>query len=252
MKKLKTTAFTLAEVLITLGIIGVVAAMTIPTLLANVNAGQYRSQLKKQISNLSQAGLVAQEQYGFDYATAETCRIFNTGDPNYFNPEENQNRCALIAGTQKGATYLGYGVQDLPTEYKNKWNPKNLTYYTFTSSTHLFQLADGAIVGFPQYMPEYGLNKGHCSVGIGETLNQKLQDSNWKNGCLGFIDVNGISKPNKETKCNDSRSNSSQYNLNNPCTVKSKDVKDIYPVVFHDTTVEPATAAGKYVLNSYK
>ena len=35
-------AFTLAEVLITLGIIGVVAAMTIPNLIANVNAHKFR------------------------------------------------------------------------------------------------------------------------------------------------------------------------------------------------------------------
>ena len=40
-------AFTLAEILITLGIIGVVAAMTIPTLIANTNAQKYRSQLIK-------------------------------------------------------------------------------------------------------------------------------------------------------------------------------------------------------------
>ncbi len=35
--------FTLAEVLITLGIIGVVAAMTIPTLIANTRADQLKS-----------------------------------------------------------------------------------------------------------------------------------------------------------------------------------------------------------------
>ena len=41
-------AFTLAEVLITLGIIGVVAAMTIPTLIANTRAQQYRARLKRR------------------------------------------------------------------------------------------------------------------------------------------------------------------------------------------------------------
>ena len=47
-------AFTLAEVLITLGIIGIVAAMTIPTLIANTNGQKYRSQFKKTVSILSQ------------------------------------------------------------------------------------------------------------------------------------------------------------------------------------------------------
>ena len=62
------TGFTLAEVLITLGIIGVVAAMTIPTLIANTNAQKYRSKFKKSISTLSQAARMSQAQYGFDYA----------------------------------------------------------------------------------------------------------------------------------------------------------------------------------------
>ncbi len=39
----RVLGFTLAEVLITLGIIGVVAAMTIPTLLANINGQKYRN-----------------------------------------------------------------------------------------------------------------------------------------------------------------------------------------------------------------
>lgn len=48
-------AFTLAEVLITLGIIGVVAAMTIPTLIKNYQKDQTITQLKKTYSMLSTA-----------------------------------------------------------------------------------------------------------------------------------------------------------------------------------------------------
>ena len=50
----KRFGFTLAEVLITLGIIGVVAAMTIPTLIANTNSAKFRSQFKKTLSTLNQ------------------------------------------------------------------------------------------------------------------------------------------------------------------------------------------------------
>ena len=46
----KKTAFTLAEVLITLGIIGVVAAMTIPTLMMNYQKQVWESKLKKTYS----------------------------------------------------------------------------------------------------------------------------------------------------------------------------------------------------------
>ncbi len=53
-KKPALKAFTLSEVLITLGIIGVIAAMTIPTLIANYQKTQYVTQLKKAYSQMNQ------------------------------------------------------------------------------------------------------------------------------------------------------------------------------------------------------
>ena len=50
----RLTAFTLAEVLITLGIIGVVAAMTLPTLINNAQNKQLEVAFKKSYSALSQ------------------------------------------------------------------------------------------------------------------------------------------------------------------------------------------------------
>ncbi len=57
-------AFTLAKVLITLGIIGVVAAMTMPSLMANYQEKATVTRLKKAYSIISQAYLRAQEEYG--------------------------------------------------------------------------------------------------------------------------------------------------------------------------------------------
>ena len=50
----KKAAFTLAEVLITLGIIGVVAAVTLPTLVANYQKTVWVNQLKKTYSTLNE------------------------------------------------------------------------------------------------------------------------------------------------------------------------------------------------------
>ena len=50
----KKSAFTLAEVLITLGIIGVVAAVTLPTLVANYQKTVWVNQLKKTYSTLNE------------------------------------------------------------------------------------------------------------------------------------------------------------------------------------------------------
>lgn len=57
----KTLAFTLAEVLITLGIIGVVAAMTIPTLMTKINHIKLKSQFKEGYAILSQAVKMAND-----------------------------------------------------------------------------------------------------------------------------------------------------------------------------------------------
>lgn len=55
-----TSGFTLAEVLITLGIIGVVASMTIPILMNNIQEQQYKTAYKKAYSTISQAFQKAQ------------------------------------------------------------------------------------------------------------------------------------------------------------------------------------------------
>ena len=60
----KRAAFTLGEVLITLGIIGVVAAMTMPSLITNYQKKQTVTQLKKVYSELSQAAEMAKLEYG--------------------------------------------------------------------------------------------------------------------------------------------------------------------------------------------
>ncbi len=64
--RLKKSAFTLAEVLITLGIIGVVAAITMPALFAKYQKQLMVNQLKAAYSILYNALNLAQQEYG-DY-----------------------------------------------------------------------------------------------------------------------------------------------------------------------------------------
>lgn len=59
MKLLNKTGFTLAEILITIGIIGVVAALTIPVLIQNSNSKKFVTQYKKSLSTLNQAAIGA-------------------------------------------------------------------------------------------------------------------------------------------------------------------------------------------------
>ncbi len=77
-------AFTLAEVLITLGIIGVVAAMTIPTLMAKQRKTEVETSLKKFYSTMNQAILRSEQDNG-DVSTWDPVGTGGTTTLNWFN-----------------------------------------------------------------------------------------------------------------------------------------------------------------------
>lgn len=71
-KRNKKRAFTLAEVLLTLAIVGIVAALTIPSLINSMNESQYRSGLKKSYSVLSNAARSIMMDNNFNGLCANT------------------------------------------------------------------------------------------------------------------------------------------------------------------------------------
>ena len=248
----KRFGFTLAEVLITLGIIGVVAAMTIPTLIANTNSAKFRSQFKKSLSTLNQAGLMAQAQYDFDYAGTDTaCGTDGATE----NPENVMSFCSLLNGTLTGHTYVGEPSKlkransgsTTTTEYSIKGYEGSLGANPSLDSYLAYQLADGSIVAFPSGA------KG-CTLELGQQVNENTL-KNSLSGCIGFIDVNGTTLPNKEVACGTSATEATATKkVETPCTVKNdaKHMTDVFPVVFHDATVEPASDAAKYILTTAK
>ena len=230
----KRFGFTLAEVLITLGIIGVVAAMTIPTLISNTNSAKFKSQYKKTLSTLNQAALMATAQYDLDYASITgggTC-------DGTVKPDSTPNICALINGTLSGATYNAYSgltVAGTTTSYAPTGNG-------IPTVTGTYQLADGSMIAFNTSMAS-------CTLEVGGDI---TNTSALPVTCRGFIDVNGTTLPNKAVKC--SGGSASVASTVSSCVVRNNatDMGDIFPVVFHDGTVEPLTDAARYVLNQSK
>lgn len=78
-------AFTLAEVLITLGIIGVVAAITLPTVIAKINHAVLKNQFKTAVSIINQNIMQAKINSGIDKFT-EHCTTYY--DETYVNRNE--------------------------------------------------------------------------------------------------------------------------------------------------------------------
>ncbi len=66
---MRKNGFTLAEVLITLAIIGVVATMTLPALITNTGEQQAKTAFKKGINTLTEAAQMNSAIAGFDYGS---------------------------------------------------------------------------------------------------------------------------------------------------------------------------------------
>ena len=226
---MKKFGFTMAEVLITIGIIGVVAAITIPLLMQNSNSKKFTTQFKKSLSTLNQAAIGAQAQYDLDYSLLTqinddaTCKSDTLAGGQY-------NFCGLFNNTLAGHTYLGkYGN----VKGANLFSPYSADMKSFSVENFLFfSFADGAIVAFNP-------NAKNCGIGVGQTLTNEKLTNNLAN-CIGFIDVNGPTPPNKEVQCAEG---TTTISANTTCKVTNGSMGDIFPVVFHDGAVEPATNA---------
>ncbi len=168
----KERAFTLAETLITIGIIGIVAALTMPSLIQKNIEKQRVSQLKKAYSALSQAFAMAIEE---------------NGDPSYWGMTGMYDESShyILADIMRKYLKLSVDCVDMSeTEArevcghvryigKNDWIYKN----TLFKNGRAVILADGAVVTFRVY-------SGQCNdinIGCGEIV----------------IDVNGSKYPNQ-------------------------------------------------------
>lgn len=107
----------------------------------------------------------------------------------------------------------------------------------------VYALSDGTLIGFRSV----SFNSG-CSLELGERLAAKLTDGTLQK-CTGFIDVNGVTGPNEETKCT---KGTTTKNTDAYCVVENKDIKDVFPIVFHNDIVEGATNAAQYILKNRK
>ena len=242
--------FTLAEVLITLGIIGVVAAMTIPNLIANTKAHQYRVAFKKAVSTLSQAARMSQAQYGYDFAGVD----FKCGsNPAKEHPESSMTICALFNGTLTGSTYFA-NLADIKDKNGKKYSVTPGYFMKAgpgrtVDALQAYLLADGTIVAVSKRLGIQGI----CSLPVGYSLQERGYDDlpeMYMSDCWGLIDVNGTALPNKEVTC----SSGSQEITSTNCIVKNdaQHMTDVYPIRLHDGIVEPASAAARYVLKTAK
>jgi prepilin-type N-terminal cleavage/methylation domain-containing protein len=156
-------AFTLAEVLTTLMVIGVVAAMTIPTLLNSTDDQQYKVGFKKGVSVLSQAAQL-------NIAKGEECNI-----------SDAKGLCDCFANSMAGTCTTATAAADGNGAYSTLTTPDGIAYMFVLRGTH----ADDKSTSFDAVCGSTAPNNEATWKGEGAT-------------CVAMIDVNGLSKGNKK------------------------------------------------------
>lgn len=225
-------AFTLAEVLIVITIIGVVAAMTMPTLMSNIKGKRFYSQYKKSLSTLINAVRLNKAKFDFDFGELEmVCQYYNY-HANFDNPTKEMSACSIFNTNLSGASFL-----DVDLAYRDTGHYFPSAIGSDSSVFLSYKLSDGSIFYFSNWL---GRSKSNpCRIELGQTLNKSFIESHSE--CLAWIDVNGEQGPNEIVQCSDNVA--TDYTPNAPCIVKNKDITDIFPVFLHDLVVEPATNA---------
>ncbi len=165
-------AFTLAEVLITLGILGVVIAMTLPALITNYQKKQFSAQLKKAYSTFSQALMLSQEFNG-PSNTWWTLEPSSTYEENLKYFELYWKPYLKIIQMCEKMSDCGYKINN----YASVSDLKNYRYYGQLDNVPAFIYGDGTYA----FIRPYNLNSTVDNP-------QKLQ--------LLQIDLNGPKNPN--------------------------------------------------------
>lgn len=150
-------AFTLAEVFTTLAIVGVIASMTIPSLVQNNNKTQYVVGLKKAYSTMSQVVMRYKADHGMslDSAFANIAKKCDSATGCLYNTE-----IKFLGGTVERANY-------------------DATHHGLYAKAIL---KDGLMIVFRN-------DNGTCQTDSGDDpLNEIC--------CIFFVDVNGAKPPN--------------------------------------------------------
>lgn len=165
-------AFTLAEILITMSILGVVAFLTIPTLGSEVNEKETISKVKKMFNTLSTAIMQASVENGdiikWDYSetqSSDSAKEFAS----YIKP---YLKIVKDCGTDSQECYTNEGISYLNGNISSNVNTNDIYYKMI--------LSDGSLLFFKTL-------DGKCEV----------YSPSISNVCAVFYyDVNGKKKPN--------------------------------------------------------
>ena len=204
----KRFGFTLAEVLITLTIIGIVAAMTMPTLINNTNGAQFKTAYKKALSVLSQAVVMNIALDDYDLAGTSANASADDSISSLYKMFKDRTNGEVLSDDE---------LSNYKVIIQNDGTEPTGTATAVPNTNYTFRFQDGIAFSFE-----------NDAAGCTEA-----------DPCFGWIDANGTKGPNKTVACT--------QNEDHECTSKVT-INDIFPIKFYDQTVAPASAPARAVL----
>ena len=236
------TGFTLAEVLITLAIIGVVAALSIPAVISNSQQQEFRTGLRKAVSVLNSAitmnmALDGESPYDnkqlVQYLMKHMSVLKTTPDlsKSYYSVLcTNKGGCDK---SENGAFYTTDGMRfEFNLHYSNNMYNNNKLH---ESNTYVCDSTNTLIA---QEVYSYDDNITETCGGCG-SYGLKSNDLTGKPPCLMLVDVNGDKKPtpgNVNCRNTDCGKTSNLYKVPLP---SEKKVRDIFSILITEEKAIP-------------
>lgn len=162
-------AFTLAEVLITLGIIGVVAAITLPALINRTQSKELEAQFKKAYTELNQVARLFQNDYGISVSE-------------YTLGKGSMGTVRLLLKYFKGVQVFDDSTSNSKDE---EGNVKSIRYNIYTMNGTKLTMGPCDDTGF------YSESGGRIYSFVADTVFES------DDGPVVCVDINGTKGPNK-------------------------------------------------------
>ncbi len=233
---MKKNGFTLAEVLITLAIIGVVATLTLPALMTNTAEQQAKTALKKGINTLTEAAQMNQSIAGFDYASLTSS---DTED------SEAQSLYGLLATRAS----LDYQKNGTAKDRLESHQGESANAAAETNFVVFFR--DGSALMYPSALVS---TDKPTAPGTGSQDGTKMMDDNLVYGITAIYDTNGAKGPNVVSNCSGAalgvKKDADGADLTKTCSKSNRVIKDQFGVRLRGGYVVPNGAAARWALEN--
>lgn len=170
---MKKSGFTLAEVLITLGIVGFIAAITLPSLTTATTEKQATSALKKSLNSLTNIAQISQAVDGVDFGTVSTMKDFYDMVRKHGNVDPDPVSANKIATTAGNASSSEYEI-------------------TGSASNTALMFRDGTMIMFPS-----------ATAKLTNGARERIEATGEVRGFTIIVDINGTKGPNELSTCTD-------------------------------------------------